>query len=67
MLKDALTLKFASGWRTYAAIGSFLVACGLEWIGVDVPQFTAPDFMEAVMIALGALGLYERAKSPSPA
>lgn len=66
-MKKYLTLDFASGWRTYAALVSFLASCGLEWAGVDVPGFTAPGVGEALMIALGALGIYERAKSPPSA
>jgi hypothetical protein len=63
MLKNILTLNFASCWRTYAAMGAFVGACALEWIGVDVPEFTAPGVTEAAMIVLTALGIYERAKS----
>lgn len=62
MLKNVLTLAFAQNWRTYAALASFALCCGLEWAGIDVPEFTAPKPLEALMMLLTALGIYERVK-----
>jgi len=61
-VQDILKLKFLEGARAYIGIGGFVLASLAEWVGFDVPGFVAQGPVETLMIAMTALGIYEKAK-----
>lgn len=64
LLNRLMKLEFLTGSRTYIGIGGFVLVSVAEWIGFDVPGFTAMAPLETFMAALTALGIYEKAKQP---
>ena len=62
-LTSILKLEFLTGARAYIGIGGFALACIAEYVGFDVPLFTSPPPLEAFMMCMSALGIYEKAKA----
>lgn len=61
-LNKIVKLEFLTNYRTYIGIGGFVLASAAEWVGFDVPGFTAQPPLETLMMALTALGIYEKVK-----
>lgn len=61
-MKKYLTLEFLAGYRAYIGIVVYILACAAEWIGIDIPDFQAPDYLTAFTHVMVALGIYERVK-----